>query len=168
MAKVKPSGDHTKQRVHLVPKNTEEAITFMLKAFGEYPDEIRIGMYLEALEGCLVDEVWNVTKAWVRQPRSRAAHPGELLESIFSTRTAQEQRIEAARQQEIAEKSPTSSDDLDEIYEELSRQDPNNRLLRLRIAERKRLKSLGQTVDGQGEVSALFLAFMNGKGMNDA
>ena len=70
----------------LTPKTVREAVTFLLKAFGEYPDELRIGMYIELLEGCTTGEVWDAVKTWSRQPHDRAAKGGELRDMVMTAR----------------------------------------------------------------------------------
>jgi hypothetical protein len=76
----------TQPKLHLVPKSLDEAILFLFKAFHEFPDEIRLAMYAETLEGCSLDEVWQVIKVWSRQPHDRAAHAGELRDMILTAR----------------------------------------------------------------------------------
>lgn len=76
----------TPPRLQLCPTSVQEAVTFMFKAFGEYPDEMRIAAYLELLEGCSTEEVWAAVKVWSRQAHERSAKAGELRDMILTAR----------------------------------------------------------------------------------
>ena len=77
---------HDSPPLALSPKTITEAVTSLLKGFGEYPDETRIAMYLDTLDGCTTDEVWQAVKAWMRQPHDRSAKAGELRDMVLTAR----------------------------------------------------------------------------------
>lgn len=77
--------DHPHQP-HLSPRSIQEAITFMLKGFGEFPDALRISLYDNTLEECSTEEIWQAVKTWMRYPHDRPAKPGELRDLIFTAR----------------------------------------------------------------------------------
>jgi hypothetical protein len=58
----------------------------MFRGFNEYHDEVRITFYLDTLEGCTAEEVWEAVKIWRQQPVDRAAKAGELRNIIMTAR----------------------------------------------------------------------------------
>lgn len=165
MAAIEPSGPQAAPRLALVPHDASEAITFMFKAYGEYPDQIRILAYLEVLEDFPAVEIWRAAKVWMRQPHDRAAKPGELYGIINQTHTRLAEKQEARERAEIERQPPTEASRLDAIYQELLAEQPHNEVLRERIADRARLRAMGKLLNGQAEVAALLGSLVTAKEM---